>query len=63
MCWRLQLYVLEAATIVLEAATICADCNHMAMLPGHLVITPQVLLRADPVPSAPMPGMFLGALP
>ena len=55
--------MLEAATIVLEAATICADCNHMAMLPGYLVITPQVLLRADPVPSAPMPGMFLGALP
>ena len=40
MCWRLQPYVLEAATVVLEAATICADCNHLPMLPGYLVTTP-----------------------
>ena len=50
MCWRLQPYVLEAATIV-----------HATRLPSYH--PPQVLLRADPVPSTPMPGMLLGALP
>ena len=56
MCWRLQPFVREAATI-------CADCNHLPMLPGYLVTALQVLLRADPVPIVPMPGMFLGASP